>query len=73
MRSPPPKSGTGLASSAAASLRVSYGLAPGSLHCAFHFGSAPLVYPEQTYASNDPALLGPNFLAAPNGQSCFGR
>ena len=48
---------------------VSYGLAPGSLHSAFHFGAGPLVYPDQTYAPNDPALLGPNFLAEQNGRA----
>ncbi len=39
-----------------------YGIDRASLHCAFHFNSSTLVYLEQTYGANDPAILGPNFL-----------
>ncbi len=41
-----------------------YGIIEGSLHCAFKFGSEELAFPDSTYAANDPALLGPNFLAS---------
>ena len=45
-------------------ISAGYGIVPDSLHSVFHFAGGPLVFPEQTYAANDPALLGPNFLAA---------
>lgn len=43
-----------------------YGIVPNSLHSAFHFAAGPLAFPEQTYAANDPTLISPNFLAAPD-------
>ena len=56
-------SGTGWLQ-APSQVATAYGLDIHSLHCAFHFGSSTLVFPDQTYGQNDPALLGPNFLAA---------
>ncbi len=41
-----------------------YGIDPASLHCAFHFDSTQLIFPDTTYAANDPALIEPNFIGA---------